>query len=208
MELAQAVATPGDVPDQRTMPTFNRLNMICQKLADFNLLMVIDRGSWDSHDARYVCSLTDEEKKSIKSTLDYIVYGFPIIFRDFKNSILPIQKFKRDGSVGIGTCFLTENNFLITAAHCVDGASGLAIKGLSKEVLSNANILSSKNSALDLCLIAFQDTVFPETKSLEIGKGEVLDEVIVIGYPNVPTFAEVLAAEQAMISTFGIHDFR
>ncbi len=96
---------------------------------------------------------------------------------------------------------MTENNFLITAAHCVDGASGLAIKGLSKEVLSNANILSSKNSALDLCLIAFQGAVFPEKKALEIGKAEVLDEVIVIGYPNVPTFAEVLAAEQAMISS-------
>lgn len=201
MDFAYFISKPGDQPNQKVFPKWHRLNMICARLADFNMLMVIDKGTWDSHDARYVCVLTDEQREGIKSNLNYIVYGFPVILEDFKNSIIPIQYINDGGVVSIGTSFVFGDNAILTAAHCVKGATSLAIKSVSKENLLGAKVFISTNETLDLCLIAFKDKIFSALKKLEIGTGEILEEVLVIGYPNVPTFTEVLAAEKATISS-------
>ena len=208
MEFAEDVARPRQTPDSEQFPRFHQLNQICQRLADVNLLTVFNRGTWDSHDASYFWTndlllMSDKEKDDIRRLLNYIVYGFVAIFEDFKNSILPIVHYDSDENRAVGTAFVIRSDFnlLFTAAHCVTGAKALSLRGVSSADFRAAEIFVSKNNALDIAMILFDHPVLPDAKRLELGHGKILDDVIAIGYPNVPTFAEVLAVEKATIAS-------
>jgi len=202
------VAKPGETPDSKQFPRLHQLNQICQRLADLNLLTVFSRGTWDSHDASYAWTndlllLSDKERADITRLLNYSVYGFIVIFEDFKNSIIPIIHYDRDENPAIGTAFVVRSdlNILFTAAHCVTEAKALSLRGVSSADLCKADIFVSKNSALDMAMIIFDCPILPDAKRLELGNGKILEEVIAVGYPNIPTFAEVLAVERATISS-------
>jgi hypothetical protein len=200
MELAEHVARPGNTPNSKQFPRFHQLNQICQRLADLNLLTVINRGSWDSHDASYFWTndlllLSDKERKDIIRLLNYMVYGFLVTFEDFKNSILPIIHYDKEETPAIGTAFIIAGSptLILTAAHCVTDAKAIFVRGISGAEFRDAEIFVSKNHALDIAMIIVKCGILPNAKRLELGYGKVLDEVIAVGYPNVPTFTEVLA---------------
>ena len=46
-----------------------------------------------------------------------------------------------------------------------------------------------------------QLSLLPDIKRLPLGNGGILDDVIVMGYPNVPGFHELIAVEGATISS-------
>jgi len=208
MEFAEYVARPGKSSDSTESPRFHQLNQICQRLADLNVLMVCNHGTWDAHDASYVWTnelllLPDKERDDIRRLLNYMVYGFVVIFEDFKNSILPIIHYDRDDNPARGTAFIvrSDSTVLLTAGHCVTDERALSVKGISSADFRDAEIFISKTRALDIAIIILKHEVLPNVKRLELGHGKILDEVIAVGYPNVPTFAEVLAVEKATISS-------
>jgi S1-C subfamily serine protease len=88
----------------------------------------------------------------------------------------------------------------LTAKHCLIGAKSLSIRGITKEQFLDARFFVHRNDALDLAAIYFPDPVLPNVKPITLGFGQVLDEVLVLGYPNVPGFTELLATEKAAIS--------
>lgn len=182
------------------MPKFHRLNLILQRMADLNLLMVVNRGGIDSMDASYFCPLTDEEIAGVCEGLDGAVYGFPVIYEERSPAVLPIVHFNDLGRASVGSSFLRTQNVLLTAKHCLAGASRLSIRGITADQFKASTIVMHKNDAMDLAAIHFGQPVLPEVKPIPIGIGNVLDEVMVLGYPNVPGFTELLAAEKALIS--------
>jgi S1-C subfamily serine protease len=96
---------------------------------------------------------------------------------------------------------LRTKHTILTAAHCVTEARYLSIRGISPNELARAKIAVPKNIALDIAAIHFPEPILPERKDIELGIGAILQDVIVLGYPNVPGFTEVLAVEKASIST-------
>jgi len=199
-DFAMYLAVPtGDTT--RKCPTFHRLNLILQRMADLNMLMVVHRGGIDSMDAAYFCRLTDAEIASVRDSIDYAVYGFPIIYQELSPAVVPIVHVNAEDRPSIGSSFLRTEYLLLTAKHCLVGAKGLSIRGVANEQFLTAQVRVHSNDALDLAAIHFSDRVLPGVKPITLGIGRVLDEVLVLGYPNVPGFTELLAAEKAAIST-------
>ena len=169
-------------------------------MADLNFLMVVHRGGIDSTDAAYFCSLSDAEIDAVRDSIDYAVYGFPVIYQELSPAVVPIVHVNSDDRESLGSSFLRTQHLLVTAKHCVVGAKSLSIRGISEEQFSSSQILVHRNDALDLAAIHFPDPVLVEVKPITLAAGSVLDEVLVLGYPNVPGFTELLAAEKAAIS--------
>lgn len=92
---------------------------------------------------------------------DCAVYGFPCIYDVFKQSILPISHHSmQNGRTSIGTGFVIGPTDLLTAAHCLQDASELGLRDVTKNQLKNAQYLQSRNAAIDLGLIQFAEPVF------------------------------------------------
>ena len=180
---------------------FHRLNLILKRMADLNLLMVVHPGGIDSMDATYFCKLSDPEIASVQDSIDCVVYGFPVIYRERSPAVIPIIQINAENCQGIGTSFLHTQHLLLTAKHCVSDAKSLSIRGISREQFLAAQVLVHCNDALDLAAIRFRDPVLADVKPITLESGRVLDEVLVLGYPNVPGFTELLAAEKAAISS-------
>jgi hypothetical protein len=202
-EFADHISRPGETPDSRQHPPHHRLNLVLERMADLNFLTAIRRAGFGGMDASYICTLDDEQIRGILTTLDYAVYGFPIIYEELRHSIVPIIHASEDHQQ-IGSSFLRTHHTLLTAAHCVLNAQSLSIKGISSNSFKNCVVAVHKNDALDLAAIHFPEPVLPDRREIELGRGRVLDEVIVLGYPNVPGFTELLAAERATISAITV----
>lgn len=199
MEFAHHIAIPGTTENSTEHPTYHRINLILQRMADLNILTLVRPGSWMGYDTSYLCELTDEQKCGIQSTLDYTVYGFPVIYEELRHSVVPIIHFC-GAQERIGSSFLRTRHTLLTAAHCIDKAAGVSIRGVTATQFERATIAIHKNRNLDLAAVRFIEPILPEIKEVELGNAEVLDEVLVLGYPNVPGFTDLLAAERAAIS--------
>lgn len=74
----------------------------------------------------------------------------------------------------------------------------LSIRGYNADELAGAKIYVSDNPGLD---IAFIDIGRYEEPQLFSDDGEVLQDVLVMGYPKIPAFTDFLTAEKATISS-------
>jgi len=157
-------------------------------------------------DSRYLCILQNlspfVENASFARLLSCAVYGFPAVYEHYAQSVLPIVNWSRAGILQIGTCFVVAPQRAITALHCVQPAKALAIRGVPKEELAKASFYSHSKEALDLVVISFDKPVFGGLPAIAVPDGEpqILNEVIALGYPNIPSFIPALAAEAAQVS--------
>ena len=183
------------------MPKWQLLNKICKILAEYDILTSYGGGGPHGWDEAYMTNINDDNHIIVSPFLDYIVYGFPVIFEDYKKSVLPIVRTDERSDRAIGTAFVHNGRVLITAAHCIADAKSISIKGVSELDWQRAKVYISKNDAIDLCAIILAEDMPEEIKRLPIRRGDVLDEVIVMGYPNVPGFTDLIAVENATISS-------
>ena len=96
--------------------------------------------------------------------------------------------------VTMGTCF-RFNTGILTAKHCLEAAE-VSIEGCTAEHLQKYATFISKNPNIDLAYIELQ-----EHSRFVPGDANVLDEVLVMGYPKIPMFNAFCAAERAAISS-------
>ncbi len=165
--------------DQTTnFPKFHRLNLILGRMADLNLLMTVNRGGIDSIDASYYCTLSDAEVASILSTIDFAIYGFPVIYKELSPAVLPIVHTNCAGRLAIGSAFLRTSQLILTARHCLEGAQAISIRGISEREFREATIVVHKNDALDLAAIHFPNPLLPGVKPIDLGTGQILDDVL------------------------------
>ena len=88
-----------------------------------------------------------------------------------------------------------------TASHCIDGAKRLSIRGVTIDDLAGAKFFKSANEAVDLGLISFSTPVFQNVPSIALDAPILLQDVMALGFPDVPGFLPALAAEKALISS-------
>jgi len=178
---------------------------MCEILSQNKKLSVIKRDGIDNMDNSYFCVLKDPtiRQESVlqfyyKKKLNYLVYGFKYIYEDYKKYVVPIEFTGDKGDKSLGTGFV-YNNGIVTAKHCIEGATHIAIKGITKELLANAAFEISPNPLLDLLYIRFNQ---PITDCIMFSQAaDVLDEVMTLGFPKIPGYHNFLAAENAIVSS-------
>ena len=141
------------------------------------------------------------DRHSSNLHLSNAIYGWPSIYNTYGPAVVPVVHEAVDGRLSIGTAFVAGPGTLVTAAHCVIGARTVAVRGVAPPQLRLASIYVSANEAVDIAVMQFRDPVFAGCFPICLDHGNVLDEVMVLGYPNVPGFHPSLAAEKAMISS-------
>lgn len=126
-----------------------------------------------------------------------MVYGFDYIYEMYKDLVVPFVWEKADGSYSAGTGFKFLNG-IVTAKHCVTGPKNLSIKGFKSSDLEGKNVYISDNDGVDIAFIETGDIANP---LFLFENGEIMQEVLVMGYPKIPAFTEFLTAEKATISS-------
>ena len=173
---------------------------ICDILAKHHILTLNFRGGVLEGNTSYSFTWRkgkDEWEKSKYTLLHHynsIVYGFEYIYHFYSDKVVPIVAYKGD-SQAIGTAF-KFHNVLITARHCIEGYDSYSIKGYSADSLKSSKVYVSSNRNIDIAYIETGEHI-----NIYYDEPNVLDDILVMGFPKVPAFLDFLTAEKASIST-------
>lgn len=125
-------------------------------------------------------------------------YGFSAIRNHFTKSVLPIDVTKLDDSKDIGTCFIVDANRIITAKHCIENKKNIRVFDPTGQVVSPTSIWTPADNT-DLAMIEMNYYNFSSCPSLRLEYGEVLEEVLTMGYPPIPGFDAIQVADVSHI---------
>lgn len=177
------------------------ISKICQQLHKKNIMSVVSSGSALGLKDNYAIVINKHDwEKNYSQKRNYfnsIVYGFEYIYNFYKEMVVPLVWKKNEKDYSAGTGFKLFGG-IVTAKHCITCPKNLSIKGYSANELRNSKIYVSDNDDLD---IAFIDVGREEAKGVFVDNGKVLQDVLVMGYPKIPTFTNFLTAEKATISS-------
>ncbi len=147
-----------------------------------------------------------EQREEMIILLNSLIYGFEFIYHYYmiKEIIVPIVQKSYNSetksekySLGTG---VKINNGILTAKHCLENATSIAIKGFSKSQLNGREIIISGNANID---IAFITDTGHHQNAIKLMEGRVAQDILVMGYPRLAGYHEFLTAEKGMISAAG-----
>lgn len=146
---------------------------------------IIDQDPQDDnlHTSHYVISKVGERHYERK-TLLYII-DFPSqIIEDYKNSIAKI--YEKSGNK-LGTGFLYDDKYIVTANHVLEEIEVLEICLENGEPITEKNRLIPKDTEKhDIAIIEIEKTS-SATKSFPLEfNTSLLEDVLIIGYPRIP----------------------
>lgn len=172
--------------------------ILCQQLEALGYLIPYFNPEDGALVKRYYAPKFDQ-RDALYGVYDFKVFGFPSIRTKFLESVIALIPTRPDGDEDIGSAFLIESNYLVTASHCIIGMKQVIIKGLDTEAIKIENIWIPADDEIDLAIIKFNQKPFRNAYGFQIEKGYLLDEVMTMGYPPVPNFDAILVAETAKI---------
>ena len=195
--------TTGDFLNKNYYYRYNKeeLFILCQKLEFLGYLIPYFNPQDPPLVKRYYGSHFIEEDASY-GVYDFEVHGFPLIHKRFSESVIAITPTKiEQEECRIGSAFLMRDNYIITARHCIAEMKKVQFSGLDTSKSAIINIWIPNDNRMDLAVVKFQNNPFPNAKQFEIQNGHILDEIMTMGYPPVPTFDQILMAETAKITS-------
>ena len=197
MEFATSVQIPNPALEStHQMPAIHLVTAILNRMVDVGVLM--RRGIVDDFiNTRYLYFRGHDQWSDI---IDFVVYGFPSIIDAYDKSILQVIA-HCEGNQASGTCFVSSANGLLTAAHCVATAPQLEIVGLKKADLIGARIFLARSQTADCAFIGLPNPLLSDRRTPHWGDANILEDIVLLGYPNIPTLLSVRIAEKANVST-------
>lgn len=155
-----------------------------------------------------VDKVNSSNPEAFKHEIDYGTYdfeyqGFQFTRNYFFNSVIPIVGTNKEGNEDIGTCFYLGDNKFATAAHCIMGLKSFNLLDSDGKTLKLKEIWFAKDRELedfDLAIITVEETL--SIPDFDISEPEVLDDVLVMGYPPIPGLNPILTAETASVGAF------
>lgn len=142
---------------------------------------------------------------------DFLVYGFPYVIEHFQDAIRVIEVVdleNKDVSVGTGFAVLypPDKQFFVTAKHCLPKNSKINAKiflGFDNYA-TPTNIYIHPDENIDIAILEFSDKVLLSDKFFHLENPEILDEIIVAGYPPIPgTSDAILVSSKGEITAIG-----
>jgi serine protease Do len=206
MEFAVSLNVPADdIPQGATrlgrMPSSNIVEIILRKLVDAGFLTrQVNGGGMNDRYIYLNNSMEPARHEMNKQIVDFIVYGFPYVMDAYSNSTFQIVA-HTDGIQGSGTAFACYPNCLLTAAHCLRDKKTIQIIGFKKNDLDGSRIFLSAQREVDCAMIVLPTPLLEGRQMPLWWEPEILEEIILIGYPNIPTLLNVQIAEKANVST-------
>ena len=178
------------------------VSRICKRLCECGQMECLKSAGLLGMNDNYMCLLQDVGVFKAKSGrmmyyFNSMVYGFEYIYNMYKGIVVPLVCEIGNGDYAAGTGFKYLDG-IVTAKHCVKDVANLQIKGYKAEELEGKPVYISDIDGVDL---AFIETGRVEEPLIYADDGEVMQEVLVMGYPQIPAFTNFLTAEKALISS-------
>lgn len=154
-------------------------------------------------------SFVVEELDASYGTFDFAALGFPYVRDHFKHSVKAIDVLEKYESRARGTGFLLEDRRFVTARHCIEDKREIRIDGWDagnaplKAIWVFTDERYSRDHSdkrPDLAILEFDGDPFPGVPGFRLQDAQVLDDVLAMGYPDVPNFDQMLVAETAQIT--------
>ncbi len=191
--------TPEERDSGRPEP-YLEATRVCRKLVDRGIL--ISAGFNRNHpplSELYVCNVFDEADLQY-GVYDFAAYGFPRILNDLRGAVLPVVVQTAEGDPDIGTAFILQGGAVLTARHCIEGMRHVSTNSWFERPHEVTAIVLPESDNLDLALIRLVDDPFSGRQGFRLGRASILEEVLTMGYPQIPGFNAPLASEPAHIA--------
>ena len=185
------------------------ISKICSKMENDGLLMRIKVNTTeninDSYMSIYECNFSSPEgfrRLLEEGAYDCKYKGFPYVRYLYINSVLPIIGINHKGDNDNGTCYYIGNNCFVTSAHCIKGLSEFRIENNDGYVYPIQDVCfraGADTGIFDLALIRCKEDI--KLKPLIGAEPEVLDDVLVMGFPPIPGLFTTITSETATINS-------
>ncbi len=178
------------------------VNRICKRLCEKGVLECIrSSGGLGLYD-NYLFFVNNQsslinDRERLTHFYNCMVYGFEYIYEMYKDLVVPFVWEKENGDYAAGTGFKFLNG-IVTAKHCIKEVTNIQIKGYKASELKGKPVYISDDEGID---IAFIETGSVAEPIIYTSEGEIMQEVLVMGYPKIPAFTTFLTAEKATISS-------
>lgn len=179
------------------------VSRICKRLCERGRMEILQSrgvmGVYDNYLSAVKTNILFEPitKECLQFYFNSMVYGFEYIYENYRENVLPLVCEIENGDSTLGTGFKYANG-IVTAKHCITDVKNLRIKGYMAEELEGKPVYISDNDGVDL---AFIETGRIATPRILMEKGIIIQEVLVMGYPKIPSFTNFITAEKATISS-------
>jgi hypothetical protein len=183
-------------------PGIQEVRRVVNRLCDAGILFRVgpETGLIGDQTGYLVPPRTEHEER-IAGLADFIAYGFPAVVDTYGPSIVQLVAHYNGDVQGSGTAFAIQPNALVTAAHCLSDASELSIVGIPASQLEGARIFLARDRAKDCALIRLQHDLFSGRKLPHWDEPRLLHDVVLMGYPNIPTLLGTQVTERANVAT-------
>lgn len=159
---------------------------------------------------RYVCMTNLNDDDLSYGCYDFKIFGFPSIREAFLNSVLCLAVVKENGRDDSGSAFVLENGLVVTAKHCVEKMQLIKIRTKPNAHQDLKSIKIHRNENIDLAVLDFRNNSEFELSShaklhemkfwpLRLSSPQVLDRVLIMGFPQIPGFDAPCVSEEASI---------
>ncbi len=187
----------------------NTALMIASKLVNEGLLSPVG----DNHGIyqKYRGNGFDPHKEE-SGYYDFLIYGFSEILQYFNGAfrVLEVKDLKTQ-DISVGTSFAIlhgrERQFLITAKHCLPANNNIKLKiflGFGNNYSHPNYIYIHEDDTVDIAILEFSDTVLLSNKFFRLERPEMLDDILVVGFPPIPGADDaILVASKGEITAKG-----
>ncbi|MCQ2965809.1 MAG: serine protease [Alphaproteobacteria bacterium] len=202
LDFAQHYGTKyREIDEQAIVLQPKTISRICNKLCDFNILSKIQVAGFNTmFDDEFYYAIAEIIPNTIanQKCLNNIVYGFKYIYQSYQNNVLPIFVCSKENKEQhTGSCFKVANG-IVTAKHCLENKDYAQIYSIPANILNKSKILTAPK--IDLLYIIPPKDAYNFDDFVEIGTGEIIDEIMVMGYPNHAGFNNFLTATTGQIA--------
>lgn len=185
----------------------------CQNLINEAILFSVgfDQDQDLPYNERFI-SFHFSEELAAYGSYEFAAFGFPEMRKRFKDSVLPIIVKEECKDETNGTCFIVKKPRsktaiprIVTALHCLPQGAIVSIPNWNPA----ANHLKSirtfgeydpappfrhREKGVDLAVLEFDKDPFPDASKFWVWTGQVLHDVLSIGFPPMKGFESVLVA--------------
>lgn len=139
---------------------------------------------------------------------EFVAFGLSKIREHFSRSVIKLIIEERDKQ-HIGTGFLMDDATVVTAAHCVTKGASIRIDGWDpvEAPLSRVLVFGDYESnpfvlvpgKVDVAILEFHSDPLPNAPKFQLWQESVLDDVLVMGYPQLSGFQSGLIASKGEV---------